>query len=173
MKTKMNDRKHSNASAPSDGVAEALRTMPELATPERVWANVRDRLDAPTRPARRPLARWAAAASVVVAVAAGVLVARWPTTSEPGDADIAALFERSRLVEAERRATPVVLTPSGVERVLQVRIGGIDALLNEQLLHGAEPTARQALLQERVELLEDLRHIERYRQGELYRLAAY
>lgn len=169
----MNDRKHSNASAPSDHVADALRGLPELATPERVWANVRDRLDAPARSVRRPLVRWAVAASALVAVAAGVLVARWPTSEPGGDADIAALFERSRLVEAERRATPVVLAPSGVERVLQVRIGGIDALLNEQLLHGTAPTARQALLEERVELLEDLRHIERYRQGELYRLAAF
>ena len=169
----MNDRKNSNASAPSESVAEALRGLPDLATPERVWANVRERLDAPARPASRRLVPWAAAASALVAVAAGILVARWPTTSEPGEADIAALFERSRLVEAERRATPVVLAPSGVERLLQVRIGGIDALLNEQLLHGPEPTARQALLEERVELLEDLRHIERYRQGELYRLAAY
>ena len=168
----MNDQERApDAAAFEDGVAGALRALPELTAPERVWVHVRDRLDAPARPrpSRLPLA---VAAAIVVASTAGVFVARWTSDSEAADAGIATLFERSRLVEAERRATPVLLAPSGVERVLQVRIGGIDALLNEQLLHDTAPTARQALLRERVELLEDLHQIERYRQGELYRQAA-
>lgn len=162
---------------PSDdpGVAEvneALKALPELAAPDRLWDDVRRRIDAaPAGRLRRGLAPFAVAASVLVAAALGVLLAIEP--ADRADHDITALLERSRAVEAERRATPVVVSPSGVERVLQVRIGGIDAELNEQLLQGTDPGARQALLRERVELMEDLKHIERYRRNELFQQAVF
>ena len=95
------------------------------------------------------------------------------TEIEAAQPDIATLLERSALVEAQRRAMPAVFAPSGVERVLQVRIGGIDAELNEQLLRGADPNVRRALLRERVELMEDLRYVESYRRDELFRQAMF
>lgn len=164
--------------APSDAhgeaeVNEALSALPELAAPGRLWDDVRRRIDAPPRRPSPRFAPFALAASLLVAAALGVLFGVGP--AEPGatDTDITALLERSRAVEAERRATTIMLSPSGVERVLQVRIGGIDALLNEQLLQGTDPGARQALLRERVELMEDLKHIERYRRNELFQQAVF
>ena len=156
------------------GVTEALSALPELAAPDHLWDDVRRRVDAvPAKRSRRRFASFAVAASVLAAGALGVLLGVLPAGQGTADPGIAALLERSRAAEAERRATPIVLTPSGVERVLQVRIGGIDALLNEQLLQGTEPGARQALLRERVELMEDLKHIERYRRDELFQQAVF
>ena len=162
------------ARSDEDGVTEvneALNALPELAAPDRLWDDVRRRIDAAPRRSSR-YAPFALAACLLVAIALGVLLAIEPADRgmEP---DITALLERSRAVEAERRATPIVLSPSGVERVLQVRIGGIDALLNEQLLQGPDLGARQALLRERVELMEDLKHIERYRRNELFQQAVF
>ena len=154
-------------------VGEALNALPELGAPDRLWDDIRRRIDAaPVGRPRRRFAPLAVAASVLAAAALGVLLAIEP--ADRGiDPDITALFERSRAVEAERRATPVVVSPSGVERVLQVRIGGIDAELNEQLLQRTDLGARQALLRERVELMEDLKHIERYRRNELFQQAVF
>lgn len=171
----------------SAAVDAALRALPELAVPEHVWQSVRDGVDVPPIRRRRRIAPSAAAASVLLGVAAALLVALSLREAETTDTDIKALLERSRVVEAERRATPMVLAPSGVERVLKVRIGGIDDLLNEQLLRGTAPDVRQTLLperaellreraellRERVELMEDLRHIERYRQRELFQQAVF
>ena len=155
-------------------VTEALNRLPELAAPDRLWDDVRRRIDAaPGKQSRQRFAPFAVAASLLVAAGVGVLLGVLPADQGTTDTDIAALLERSRAVEAERRATPIVLSPSGVERVLQVRIGGIDALLNEQLLRGTDPGARQALLRERVELMEDLKHIERYRRDELFQQAVF
>ena len=174
----MSDHKHTAEAEPNAGVDEVLRALPELPPPARVWDRVRDRLDAP-RPARqRRFAPLAAAAGIVAVAAASVFLAFGPRSTQPADfetalPDIATLLERSALVEAQRRAMPAVFAPSGVERVLQVRIGGIDAELNEQLLRGADPNARRALLHERVELMEDLRHLERYRRDELFRQAMF
>ena len=155
-------------------VNKALNALPELVAPDRVWDGVRQRIDAALseRPRHR-FVPFAVAASVLAAAALAVLLGVLPADQGTADPGIAALLERSRAVEAERRATPVVLSPSGVERVLQVRIGGIDALLNEQLLRGTEPGARQALLRERVELMEDLKHIEHYRRNELFQQAVF
>lgn len=155
-------------------VNKALNALPELVAPDRLWDDVRARIDAaPSKQKRHQLAPFAVAASVLAAAALAVLLGVLPADQGTADAGIAALLERSRAVEAERRATPVVLSPSGVERVLQVRIGGIDALLNEQLLRGTDPGARQALLRERVELMEDLKHIESYRRDELFQQAVF
>ena len=165
--------------APSDAhgeaeVNDALSALPELIAPDRLWDDIRRRIDAaPALRPRRGFAPFAVAASVLVGAALGVLFGIGPADPDTPDTDIAALLERSRAVEAERRATPVVLSPSGVERILQVRIGGIDALHNEQLLQGTDPDARQALLRERVELMEDLKHIERYRRNELFQQAVF
>lgn len=171
----MSDRER-RAQSDEPGVAEvneALNALPELAAPVRLWDDVRRRIDAaPAKRLRRGFAPVAVAASVLLAAALGVLLAIKPADRATAP-DITALLERSRAVEAERRATPIVLSPSGVERVLQVRIGGIDALLNEQLLQGTDPGARQALLRERVELMEDLKHIERYRRNELFQQAVF
>lgn len=153
-------------------VNEALNALPELAAPDRLWDDIRRRIDAAPAKRRQAFAPLAIAASLLVAAALGVLLGIVPE-DRGTDTDITALLERSRAVEAERRATPIVLSPSGVERVLQVRIGGIDALLNEQLLQGTDPGARQALLRERVELMEDLKHIERYRRNELFQQAVF
>ena len=163
------------AQSDDQGVAqvnEALNALPELAAPDRLWDDVRRRIDTTPRRSAPRFAPFALAASLLVAAALGALLAVEPA-DRGTDPEFTALLERSRTVEAERRATPIVFSPSGVERVLQVRIGGIDALLNEQLLQGTDPGARQALLRERVELMEDLKHIERYRRDELFQQAVF
>lgn len=155
-------------------VDEALNALPELVAPDRLWDEVRRRIDAsPGKRTRHRFVPFAVAASVLVAAALGLRLGGLPVDQGTNDTGIAALLDRSRAVEAERRATPIVLAPSGVERVLQARIGGIDALLNEQLLNGTDPGARQVLLRERVELMEDLRHIEHYRHNELFQQAVF
>ena len=71
--------------APSDdpGVAEvneALNALPELAAPDRLWDDVRRRIDAaPAKRSRRGFAPVAVAASVLLAAALGVLLAIGPT----------------------------------------------------------------------------------------------
>ena len=152
-----------------------LRKLPELEAPAHIWDDVQARsLPAAAPHRRRRLVSIALAASVFAVAATAVFMAHAPDR-ETADVDIAALFERSRAAEAARRATPVVFAsgPSDVERVLRVRIGGLDASLNDQLLRGANPDSRQALLRERVELMENLTTIERYRHSELVRQAVY
>ena len=90
-----------------------------------------------------------------------------------GASEVAVLLERSRRLEARR--TPPMLPPSGAERLLRARIGGIDASLNDQLLQETASVAerRERLLRERVELMESLMYIERDRQRELVHQAVF
>ncbi len=156
-----------------------LQALPELAPPPHLWQAIRARTAAMSdrvgtgRPRKSRFAPLALAASVFATAAIAVFVVLSPGDRGAEEFDLTALLERSRAVEAERRSMPALFAPSNVERVLQVRIGGIDASLNEQLLRGADPQARQALLRERVELMEDLKKLERYRQSELVRQAVF
>ena len=182
---------------------DALRALPSIDPPDRVWTGVRDRL--PTQSAgrtgigatksgeSRPRSRESRPRSVEsqskqsngirywpVSLAASVLIgaaALWLAVGvEPDrnmvDADIAALLERSRTVEAARRAGPALL-PSNVEQVILARIGGVDARLNDQLVRNVDPGERHALMRERVALMEGLHDIERYRVNELVHLATF
>ena len=172
--------------APEPGAAmiaaldEELQALPELAPPPHLWQAIRARTAAMServgagRPRRSRFAPLALAAGVFATAAVAVFVVLSPGDRGAEEFDMTALLERSRAVEAERRSMmPALFAPSNVERVLRVRIGGIDASFNEQLLRGADPQARQALLRERVELMEDLKNLERYRQSELVRQAVF
>ena len=171
--------------APEPGAAtiaaldEELRALPALAPPPHLWQDIRARTAAMSdrvgagRPRNSRFAPLALAASVFATAAIAVFVVLSPADRGAEKFDMTALLERSRAVEAERRSMPALFAPSNVERVLRVRIGGLDASFNEQLLRGADPEARQALLLERIELMEDLKNLERYRHSELVRQAVF
>jgi hypothetical protein len=170
----LNDQCSQPVAEPSDADLQALgaglRGLPELSPPPRVWQRISARAGAPLHPKRRRHAPLALAASLFAATAATVffLVAPRPESPAAPEADLAALLAESRAIEARRRQVPFVLAPSDVERVLQVHIGGIDASLNQQLREGADAEARQALLKERIELMESLEQVESYRQREFF-----
>ena len=172
-----------------------LRALPDVAAPASVWQGVRERVDAgasATRSTRPPRSAWrrfapmAVAASLVLgALATLMVVATWPPEAQPREvaAAPADLLAYSKRLESWRGVAPVGYPSTAAERVLRARIGGIDASLNQRLL-GDEliqvPAAatsadneRQRLLRERVELLESLMHIERYRQRELVHEAVF
>ena len=158
---------------------EELRALPELAPPPHLWQDIRARTTAKPdrvgagRPRKSRFAPLTLAAGVFATAAIAVFVVLSPGERGAEAIDMTALLERSRAVEAERRSMPAMFAPSNVERVLRVRIGGIDASFNEQLLRGADPEARQALLRERIELMEDLKTLERYRHSELVRQVVF
>ena len=167
----MNDQPKRAVAEPSDADLQALgaelRGLPELSPPRRVWQRVEARATTPLRPR---YARLAVAASLFAATAAVVLGVVQPRreTAPAAEPDLAALLAESRAIEARRRQTPVLFAPSDVERILQVHIGGIDASLNQHFLEGAGAQARQALLKERIELMESLEQVESYRQREFF-----
>ena len=171
--------------AQQDALDAELRALPELDAPADLWQRIRVRTDAADttqRVARRRALtrRWqaplAVAASVLVVCALALHVSlRQPPgpSATVDDGDLEALLERSRLIEARRRSLPVLVAPTGGERVLRARIGDIDVSLNHLLLDDNNPQARQRLLQQRVDLLESLMHIEQHRQHELVRHAVF
>lgn len=163
-----------------------LRTLPELEAPERVWRRVRAQVSPARLGGGRPLAPrrlapYAMAASVLLAAATAVFVgfATDPNASDapPGRdraSELATLLERSRLLEARRSALPALQVPTGVERMLRARVGGIDASLNRQLLlDEVDSHERERLLRRRVELMRTLADIEHYQRHELVRQAAF
>lgn len=195
----MNNRQRPRPSARPDGRAEPtardietlgeeLRALGEFATPAGIYDRIRQRLDTEpvpeSRRSRRMTTPIAMAASVAALAVATVFV--WRSTEQPDDPPVvrmgwdeeqvgalADLMERARLAE-ERRPLVVLNSPTGPERLLRARIGGIDAALNDQLLNDrVELPERQALLRDRVELMNTLADIERYRHHEFVRQVAF
>ena len=165
-----------SAVLPDESLRDELRDLPNLAAPPAIWNKVRERSDRALRRHRRR-APLALAASALAGVAAILLLALpWQDSSVDAAraGDIAALLERSQRLEAGHRAMRL-LPPTDTERLLQARIGGIDASLNDQLLHEAASSLqnRERLLRERVDLMESLMHIEEYRQRELLHQAVF
>ena len=193
----MNNRQRPRPPARPDGRAEPtardiemlgdeLQALAEFEAPAGTYDRIRQRLDTEEVPRGSPRMATpiAMAASVVaLAVAAGFV---WRSSEQPVDppvaqpgwdeeqaAALADLMERSRLAE-ERRPRVVLDSPTGPERLLRARIGGIDAALNEQLLDDRiELPEREALLRDRVELMNTLADIERYRHHEFVRQVAF
>ena len=165
-----------SAVLPDQSLHDELRDLPNLAAPPAIWDKVQERSDRAMR-RRRHRVPLALAASVLVGVAA-VLFLTAPWQGSNADAvrtgDIAALLERSQRLEASR-GTMQLLPPTNTEWLLHARIGGIDASLNDQLLHEAASSLknRERLLRERVDLMESLTHFEEYRQRELLRQAVF
>lgn len=169
-----------------EALGDELRALADFEAPAETYDRIRQRLDTEPVPESRGSRRMtpiAMAASVAALAIATVFVWR---SAQPDDplvtqsgwnaehlAALADLMERSRLAE-ERRPLIVVDSPAGPERLLRARIGGIDAALNEQLLEDkVELPEREALLRNRVELMNTLADIERYRHHEFVRQVAF
>ena len=162
---------------PDDPTSESLRDLPTLAAPPALWDEVRRRADRSLRTRRRRVPLALAAGAMLVGVAASLFVAlrsQAPALDATTPGEIAVLLERSQRLEASRRGGPS-LPPTSTEWLLRARIGGIDASLNDQLLHRAAsaPQSRERLLRERIELMESLHYIEQDRQRELVRQALF
>ncbi|MYD98841.1 MAG: hypothetical protein F4X98_15840 [Gammaproteobacteria bacterium] len=171
-----------------EALGDELRALADLEAPAGTYDRIRQRLDTEpvpeSRGSRRMTTPIAMAASVAALAVATVFV--WRSSEQPDNslvaqsgwneehlAALADLMERSRLAE-ERRPLIVVDSPTGPERLLRARIGGIDAALNEQLLEDrVELLEREALLRNRVELMNTLADIERYRHHEFVRQVAF
>ena len=196
----MNDRQRPRRLARPDGRAEPtaddiealgdeLRSMADFEAPPGLYERIRERLDgeeADKSPgSRRAAMPIAMAASVVALAVAAAFV--WRSSEQPDHllvtrngsneaqpASLTDLMERSRLAEERRRSLIVADAPTGAERLLRVRIGGIDATLNEQLLMDhVELPERESLLRDRVELMNTLADIERYRHNEFVHQVAF
>lgn len=165
-----------SAVLPDQSLHDELRELPNLAAPPAIWDKVRERSDRAMRRRRRRVPLALAASALVGAAAILFLAAPWqgPSVDAARTGDIAALLERSQRLEASRGAMPL-LPPTNTEWLLHARIGGIDASLNDQLLHEAAFSLknRERLLRERVDLMESLTHIEEYRQREWRRQAVF
>lgn len=194
----MNNRQRPRPLARPDGRAEPtapdiealgdeLRALADFEAPAGIYDRIRQRLDTEPVPESRGSRRMTPIAMAVsVAALAVATVFVWRSSDQPDDslvaqsgwneehvAALADLMERSRLAE-ERRPLIVVDSPTGPERLLRARIGGIDAALNEQLLEDrVELPEREALLRNRVELMNTLADIERYRHHEFVRQVAF
>ena len=171
-----------------EAIGDELRALADFEAPAGTYDRIRQRLDTEAVPASRGWPRRATPIAVAASVAALALAAvfAWWSTEQPDDplvtqsgwneehlAALADLMERSRLAE-ERRPLVVLDSPTGPERLLRARIGDIDAALNEQLLDDrVELPVRQALLRDRVELMNTLADIERYRHHEFVRQVAF
>ena len=162
---------------PDDPTSVSLRELPTLTAPPGSWDEVRRRADSSQRARRRRLPLALAAGAVLVGVAATLFLAL-PSPAPGFEAtppgETAALLERSQRLEASR-STALSLPPTSTEWLLRARIGGIDASLNDELLHQttSAPESRERLLRERVELMESLHYLEQYRQRELVRQAVF
>lgn len=196
----MNDRNSpSDSSAGSaepqrdavDALAAALRGLPDMQPPERVWAHVRQRTEkvrqragqAQQRANRRRAPLALAACLAIAALAAVIVVWFARTAADSGrpaavqvapaaTTEFAALLARSRQLEAERRQAPFRLPPTRVERVLLDEIRNLDDSLNRRLPAAAEAHARQTLMHTRVDLMRSLVAIERSRRQALLRQTA-
>lgn len=177
----------------TEALGDELRALADLQAPDGIYDRIRERLDSESsdvekargsHSSHRMAMPIAMAASVVALAVAAALV--WRSSDPPDDpivaqsgwdeehlAALADLMERSRLAEG-RRPLVVLDAPTGPERLLRARIGGIDAALNEQLLKDrVELPEREALLRDRVELMNTLADIERYRHHEFVRQVAF
>ena len=195
----MNNRQRPRPSARPDGRAEPtardietlgdeLRALGDFEAPAVIYDRIRQRLDTEPVPASRGSRRVATPIAMAASVAAlaVAMVFVWRGSEQPDDplvrqpgwseehlAALVDLMERSRLAE-ERRPLVMLDSPTGPERLLRARIGGIDAALNDQLLNDrVELPERQALLRDRVELMNTLADIERYRHHEFVHQVAF
>ena len=165
----------------AEALGDALRELPTIAAPAAIWPDVRARVDQAARQSsatrlRRRMPAALAASVLMLGVAAALLLAARPESGRVNAVHasaVATLLERSQRLEAHRRLP--MLPPSGAERLLRARIGGIDASLNDQLLQETAGVAerRERLLRERVELMESLMYIERDRRRELVHQAVF
>ena len=158
---------------PPAQLAAELRALPPLAAPPQLWQRVLLRTAARRiRATRRRRVALALAASLVLALGM-VLMLGWQDEGAPAalGPDVATLVARSPHTEPNRYARSW-LPASGAEHLVRARIGGLDAALNQQLLHG-QAASRPALLRERAALMESLLHLEQHRQRAFVQQAVY
>lgn len=166
-----------------------LRALPELEAPGAVWQAIEQRLDAARRPERPYFRRALAAGFAAAALTAGALLfygspvpaPQQLANAVPSEAEVAALMERSRLVETRRRILPrtggarlAAVREFEARRLLAARIASVDASLNRLATVGPQdPVAHERLWRERVELMDTLMRAEQVQREELIRRAVY
>ena len=158
---------------PPAQLAAALQALPPLSAPPQIWQRVLLATAARrVRATRRRRAALALAASLVLALGA-VLLHGWRDDGTPvaPAPDVATLMAQSPRPEANRYAPPW-LPADGPAHLVRARIGGLDAVLNQQLLQGEE-SDRAVRLRERAALMESLLHLEQHRQRAFVQQAVY
>jgi hypothetical protein len=156
-----------------EAVARALRALPELAPPADGWARIARRLGRSPANARPGSARPAVAFAIAAGTLAFVALALWPGRDRapreapaPAVTDLAAgaaepdLAARSagleRLLDALPPARVARASTALTTALLEDRIALVDERLSATAGEALPPAATQALLRERVVLLDSL-----------------
>ena len=158
---------------PPAQLAAELRALPPLSAPPQLWQRVLLRTAARrVRARRRQRMAVTLAASLALALSAALLLGWRDDGAAVAPApNVATLMAHSPCLEAHRYAPPW-LPADGPTHLVRARIGGLDAVLNQQLLQGEE-SDRPALLRERAALMESLLHLEQHRQRAFVQQAVY
>ncbi|GIW56854.1 MAG: hypothetical protein KatS3mg126_0070 [Lysobacteraceae bacterium] len=154
----MSDRASIAAGGRGPSVGEALRALPLESPPREVWPEVRRRLGPAPRPRRGQGLGWLAALAAVLALA---VLLPWRSGEQPGPApaggqrDLVALMRESARLEKLIAAAQADPLQSGdsllLGLALEAQIAAVDAALAEPV----DADRREALWQQRVELLSD------------------
>ena len=183
------DGKPQGPEARQCAIEAELEALPDLEAPSQLWDGIERRVRGQNmRRERRTRIAWQALAAGVAAVSlASVVFLFQPEPSSPAVAaasapvNVGALMAESRAIESQRRELPVMVLPAGfgaseadARTILAGRIAVVDRSLNELAAAGRiDPTRREALWRERVELMNALMRAEQLQRDEFIRRAVY
>ena len=183
------DGKPQGREARQRAIEAELEALPDLEAPSELWDGIERRVRGQNaRRERRVRTAWQALAASVAAVSLASVV--WlfqpepssPTVAAaPAPVNVGALMEASRAIESQRRELPVMVLPVGfgateadARTILAGRIATVDRSLNElAAADRIDPTVREALWRERVELMNALMRAEQLQREEFIRRAVY
>ena len=183
------DGKPQGREARQRAIEAELEALPDLEAPSELWDGIERRVRGQNaRRERRVRTAWQALAASVAAVSLASVV--WLFQPEPSSPTVAAaqapvnvgaLMEASRAIESQRRELPVLVLPAGfgtteadARTILAGRIATVDRSLNElAAADRIDPTVREALWRERVELMNALMRAEQLQREEFIRRAVY
>ncbi|MYB39062.1 MAG: hypothetical protein F4Y26_17090 [Gammaproteobacteria bacterium] len=183
------DGKPEGREARQRAIEAELKALPDLEAPSELWDGIEQRVRGQNaRRERRVRTAWQALAASVAAVSlASVVWLFQPEPSPPAVASASApvnvgtLMEASRAIESQRRELPVMVLPAGfgatetdARTILAGRIATVDRSLNElAAVDRIDPTVREALWRERVELMNALMRAEQLQREEFILRAVY
>ncbi|MDE0691177.1 MAG: hypothetical protein OXI55_02905 [Gammaproteobacteria bacterium] len=183
------DGKPEGREARQRAIEAELKALPDLEAPSELWDGIERRVRGQNaRRERRVRTAWQALAASVAAVSLASVV--WLLQPEPSAPNVAAasapvnvgtLMEASRAIESQRRELPVMVLPAGfgatetdARTILAGRIATVDRSLNDlAAADRIDPTVREALWRERVELMNALMRAEQLQREEFIRRAVY